>query len=104
LDLGGRVGLGGRRRDARVGEPVVGGQRLEEVDGLLEKVGDFFGRLVLRVAGRVEGGDAGACGIMSVGALSCLGRLAILFVPCLPNSCSQKVSAVPELDTQYCCM
>jgi hypothetical protein len=66
LDLGGGVGLCGGGDDARGGEPVVAGERLEDVDGFLEEVGDFLGGLVLRVAGGVEGGDAGSWGEMLV--------------------------------------
>jgi len=58
LDFRGRVSLGRGRRDAGLREEVVGGKGLEEGDGAVEEDGDFFGGLVVCIAGRVEGGDA----------------------------------------------
>lgn len=52
LDLGKGVGSSGS--DAGVGEPGVGWKALEEVDDLLEEVGDFFGGLVVGIAVWVE--------------------------------------------------
>jgi hypothetical protein len=60
LDFGRRVSLCCRRRDSGVREEVVGGEGLEQGDGAVEEDGDFLGGLVVGVAGRVEGGDAGA--------------------------------------------
>jgi hypothetical protein len=60
LDFGGRVRLGGGGRDAGLREEVVRGEGLEQGDGAVEEDGDFFGGLVVGVADRVEGGDAGA--------------------------------------------
>ena len=60
LDFGRSVSFAGGGRDSGFGEEIVGGQGLEERDGAVEEDGDFLGRLVVGVAGRVEGGDAGA--------------------------------------------
>jgi len=60
LDLGCGVRLGGGRGDAGGGEPVVAGQGLEEVDGFLEVVDDFFSGLVVGIAVWVKGRDASA--------------------------------------------
>jgi hypothetical protein len=60
LDFGRGVRLCCRGHDASSREGVVGGEGLEEGDGAVEEDGDFFSRLVIGVAARIEGGDAGA--------------------------------------------
>ena len=47
LDRGQRVRLGGAGRDVRSSEPLVGGQALEQSNGLFEVVYCFLGRLVI---------------------------------------------------------
>lgn len=60
LDVRQRVGRAVRRRDGRVGKPVVGRQAAVEEDGGLEEVNDICVRGVGRaVAGDVEGREAG---------------------------------------------
>jgi hypothetical protein len=60
LDFGGGVSLGCRGCDSGFREEIVRREGLEEGDGAVEEDGDFLGRLVVGVAARVEGGDAGA--------------------------------------------
>lgn len=60
LDRRERVRLRGRGHDAGGGEPVVGGQRLEEGHGLVEVVGHLVRGLVRGVTLRVQRADARA--------------------------------------------
>lgn len=60
LDRRQRVCLRRARRNPGGAQPLVRRQRFEQVDGGVEEVGHFLGGLVVGVAVRVEGGDAGA--------------------------------------------
>lgn len=53
------VRLAGRRSDASISEPAVGGKSLEEADGAGEEVGGFLGGLVVGVAAGLQSADAG---------------------------------------------
>ena len=60
LDLGEAVGLVGAGGDACLRQPLVGRESLEELDSASEEIRSFLSILVVRVAVRVEGGDASA--------------------------------------------
>lgn len=60
LDLLARIRPRDTRQNPRNGQKNVRIQRLEEIDRLLEEIDDLLLRGVVDVAGRVEGGDAGA--------------------------------------------
>lgn len=51
------LGLGGC--DASISEPLVGGQTLEHLDNLLEVDGSLLGRLVVRIAVRLQRANTG---------------------------------------------
>lgn len=60
LDLGEAVGLIGAGGDAGIREPLVCRESLEELDSASEEIRSLLGSLVVRVAVRVESGDASA--------------------------------------------
>ena len=60
LHLRTRIRLRDTRHDARDSQKDIRIQRLEQVNGLLEEIDNFFLWGVVDVAVRVEGGDAGA--------------------------------------------
>ncbi len=59
LDFSKSVGLSRRGNNASSSKPLVGRQALEQGHGSSEVVQDFLRGLVVRIAGRLQGADAG---------------------------------------------